>query len=89
MPATGAHLWASYPSAVLWSAWDAVVRWWDGVELWLTQLGLALQVSLVMLVLLPVCWWGARALDRCVGALFERFDHRNAVGASQDPQEPC
>ncbi len=89
MPATGAHLRASYPSTVLWSAWDAVARWWDGVELWLTQLGLALQVSLVMLVLLPLCWWTARALDRCVGALLERLGHRNAVGSSQDPQEPC
>ncbi len=89
MPATGTHFRASYPSAVLWSAWDVVVRWWDGVELWLTQLGLVLQVTLVMLVLLPLCWWAARALDRCVGALFERFAHRYAVGSSQDPQEPC
>jgi hypothetical protein len=73
---------------VLWAGWNAVVRWWDGVELWLTQLGLALQVSLVMLVLLPVCWGTARVLDRGVGLLFERFGHHHAMSSSQDPREP-
>jgi hypothetical protein len=58
---------------VLWAGWDAVARWWDGVELWLTQLGLAFQVALLMLVLLPTCWWAARSLDRVVGLIFDRF----------------
>jgi hypothetical protein len=66
---------------VLWAGWDAVVRWWDGVELWLTQLGLALQVALLMLVLLPVCWWAARILDRAVGLIFERLGHRYSADA--------
>jgi hypothetical protein len=70
---------------VLWTGWDAVDRWWDGVELWLTQLGLALQVALLMPVLLPVCWGAARALDRAVGLIFERLGHRYAVDA-EDPQ---
>ncbi|MGH3825406.1 MAG: hypothetical protein ACRDRA_21585 [Pseudonocardiaceae bacterium] len=69
---------------MLWAGWDAVVQWWDGVELWLTQLGLALQVALLMLVLLPTCWWAARALDRCVGLLFNRFGHHYTA----DAQEP-
>jgi hypothetical protein len=64
-----------------------MVQWWDGVELWLTQLGLVPQVALLMLVLLPACWWMARALDRCVGLLFERFGHRYATDA-EDAQEP-
>ena len=72
---------------MLWAAWDAVARWWDGVELWLTQLGLVLQVALLMLVLLPVCWWGARGLDRVVGLIFERFGHRYAP-EPEDAQEP-
>ncbi len=72
---------------MLWAGWDAVARWWDGVELWLTQLGLVLQVTLLMLVLLPVCWWAARGLDRVVGLIFERFDHRYARDA-EDAQEP-
>ncbi|MGH3772647.1 MAG: hypothetical protein ACRDRW_14850 [Pseudonocardiaceae bacterium] len=71
---------------MLWAEWDAVSRWWDGVELWLTQLGFALQVALLMLVLLPVCWWAARALDWAVGLIFERFGHRYAVDA-EDPGE--
>lgn len=87
MLAADGHLRASYPAAVLWAGWDAVSQWWDGVELWLTQLGLVPQVALVMLVLLPVCWWAARALDRAVGLIFERFDHRDAVDA-EDARGP-
>jgi hypothetical protein len=64
-----------------------VLQWWDGVELWLTQLGLAPQVALLMLVLLPACLWAARVLDRAVGVVFERLGHRYAMGA-EDAQEP-
>jgi len=63
------------------------MRWWDGVELWLTQLGFVLQVAVLMPVLLPVCWWAARALDRAVGSIFERLGHRYAADA-EDAQEP-
>jgi hypothetical protein len=73
VPGTAGQLRAGYPAAVPWAAWDAVSRWWNGVELWLTQLGLALQVTLLMLVVLPACWWAARALDRVVGVVFERL----------------
>ncbi|MGH3972913.1 MAG: hypothetical protein ACRDS9_06265 [Pseudonocardiaceae bacterium] len=72
---------------MLGTGWDAVIRWWDGVELWLTQLGLALQVALLMLVLLPVCWGAARLIDRMFGLAFERLGHRYAVNAD-DPEEP-
>ena len=64
-----------------------VLQWWDGVELWLTQLGLALQVTLLMLVLLPAVWWAARVFDRAVGVVFERLGHWYAVDA-EDAQEP-
>ncbi|MGH8918538.1 MAG: hypothetical protein ACRD0H_09405 [Actinomycetes bacterium] len=59
------------------AGWDAVSRWWDGVELWLTQLGLVFQVALLMLVLLPVCWWGARAIDWVFGLVFDRLGHQH------------
>jgi hypothetical protein len=72
---------------VLWAGWDAVAGWWNGVELWLTQLGLALQVTLLMLVLLPTCWWAARSLDRVVGLIFDRLGHRYA-GDTEDAREP-
>ncbi len=77
---------AGYPAAVL-EALSDMLQWWDGVELWLTQLGLALQVMLLMLVVLPLCWWAARVFDRVVGLVFERFGHHYAVDA-EDAQEP-
>jgi hypothetical protein len=76
---------AGYPAAVI-EVLSGVLQWWDGVELWLTQLGLALQVALLMLVVLPVCWWAARVLDRAVGLIFARLGHRYA-GHAEDAQE--
>lgn len=64
-----------------------VLQWWDGVELWLTQLGLALQVALLMLVLLPAVWWAARVLDRAVGVVFEQLGRCYTVDP-EDAQEP-
>lgn len=63
-------------------------RWWDGVELWLTQLGFAPQVVLLVLVLLPVCWWAARMLDWAVGLIFQRFGRRYPadVAGSRQPR---
>lgn len=57
--------------------WQAVARWWDGVELWLTQLPLAVQVALLMAVLLPACWWVAWGIDRAVEAVSERLPGRH------------
>lgn len=64
------------------TSWDAAIRWWDGVELWLTQLWLPLQFGLLMLVLLPVCWWAARMIDRGVDLSFERFGRRGEAAQS-------
>ena len=44
----------------------AVATWWDGVELWLTQLDFTLQVILVLGVLGPVCWAFAALVDSLV-----------------------
>ncbi|MGH3751585.1 MAG: hypothetical protein ACRDRP_02640 [Pseudonocardiaceae bacterium] len=91
MPAAGGHIQPSYPAFVLWAGWEAAIRWWDGVELWLTQLGFVVQVVLLMLVLLPVCWWAARVIDRVFGLAFDRFGHRYAVGTGDimgDVEEP-
>lgn len=41
-----------------------LVAWWDGVELWLVQLPYPLLVTLVLGVLLPLCWGVARLVDR-------------------------
>ncbi|GAA0532017.1 hypothetical protein GCM10011581_16480 [Saccharopolyspora subtropica] len=46
-----------------------LVEWYDGVELWLVQLAYPLQVTLVLAVLLPVCWALARVVDRGIDGL--------------------
>lgn len=44
----------------------AVATWWDGVELWLTQLDFPVQVVLVVAVLGPLCWGVAAVIDTVV-----------------------
>jgi hypothetical protein len=46
-----------------------LVDWWDGVELWVTQLWFPFQVALVIAVLLPLCWGTARLIDSGVDRL--------------------
>ena len=46
----------------------ALADWWDAVELWLTQLPFGFQVLLAALVLVPLCWGTAVAVDRAVDA---------------------
>lgn len=56
---------------------DAIVRWWDGVELWVTGLPFILQVIVVMVVLVPLATLVAVGLDIVVSkgfALFGRGD---------------
>lgn len=48
---------------------DWLFEWWDGVELWLVQLWYPLLVTLVLVVLLPVCWYLARFLDRVIDGI--------------------
>ncbi|TCP54873.1 hypothetical protein EV191_10282 [Tamaricihabitans halophyticus] len=43
--------------------------WWDGIELWLTQLWYPFQLALVLVVLLPLCLVAAWLIDRAVDVL--------------------
>jgi len=61
---------------VLSDAWQSVARWWDAVELWLTQLGLPAQFAILLAVLLPACWWVAKGIDRGVDLVSERIGRR-------------
>lgn len=45
---------------------EGIARWWDGVELWLTQLPFVLQFPLMMALMLPICLFAARFIDRVV-----------------------
>lgn len=60
----------------------AVATWWDGIELWLTQLDFAVQVVLVVAVVGPVCWGAAAVIDtvveRSVAARLEAAERRAA-----------
>ncbi|MGQ0778371.1 MAG: hypothetical protein ACT4NY_28850 [Pseudonocardiales bacterium] len=68
---------------MLWASWEAVIRWWDGVELWLTQLWLPMQLVLLMVVLLPVCWWVARLIDQGVDVASEWLRCRTGTGDAE------
>lgn len=46
-----------------------MLDWWDGVELWLTQLAFPVQVLLAIVILLPLCWLASAAIDNGVGWL--------------------
>jgi hypothetical protein len=46
-----------------------LANWWDGVDLWLTQLSFPFQFLLVMVVLLPLCLAVAWAIDRLVDVI--------------------
>jgi hypothetical protein len=58
----------------------AVATWWDGVELWLTQLDFTVQVVLVVAVVGPLCWGAAAVIDtvveRSVAARLEAAERR-------------
>ena len=62
----------------------AVATWWDGVELWLTQLDFTLQVILVVGVLGPLCWGVAATVDsvveRTVAWRLAALERRRAAG---------
>lgn len=46
---------------------DGFLSWWDGVELWLSGLGFALQTIVVMPVVLVVSYGVAVVLDGVLG----------------------
>ncbi|MDN5758441.1 MAG: hypothetical protein L0H59_07890 [Tomitella sp.] len=49
---------------------DAIGRWWDGVELWVTGLPFALQVLVVMIVLVPLAGLVATGADIVLAKAF-------------------
>ena len=41
-------------------------NWWDGVDLWLSQLAFPFQFAIVIAVVGPLCWGVAVLIDRVV-----------------------
>lgn len=66
---------------------EAIGRWWDGVELWVTGLPFALQALVVMVVLVPLCalvaTWADIALSKAFG-LFGRGEGAGAQGSDAE-----
>jgi hypothetical protein len=65
-----------------------LLDWWDGVELWLTQLSFPFQVLLAVLVLLPGCWLAAAGIDRAVDRILAAVTSRRSLRAPESAQEP-
>ena len=57
---------------------NAILSWWDGVELWLSGLGFVFQSVVVMPVVLALAYVIAAALDGALGrgiSLMRRIRH--------------
>lgn len=57
---------------------NAILNWWDGVELWLSGLGFVFQSIIVMPVVLALAYVVAAALDGALGrgiGLMNRIRH--------------
>jgi hypothetical protein len=52
--------------------WLWLANWWDGVELWLTQLPFPFEFAIVIVVLGPLCVALAVLLDRLFGLFWGR-----------------
>jgi hypothetical protein len=59
---------------------NAILSWWDGVELWLSGLGFVFQTIVVMPVVLALAYVIAAALDGALGhgiRVMRRVRHGN------------
>lgn len=56
----------------MWTVTRALADWYDAMELWVTQLSFPLQVLLAVLVVLPLCFGVALALDRAARLVTRR-----------------
>lgn len=50
-------------------------NWWDGADLWLSQLAFPFQFAIVIAVVAPLCVGIAWAIDRCVDLVSGRGGH--------------
>ena len=62
---------------------------WDGFELWVTQLWFPFQVVLVIVLLLPACWWAAKLIDAGVDQVSAAVSRRRrGLGGSDGRKLP-
>jgi hypothetical protein len=60
---------------------------WDGFELWVTQLWFPLQIALVIVLLLPACWWVAKLIDAAVDQVSAAVSRRRHP-SPPEPRKP-
>lgn len=59
---------------------DAILNWWDGVELWLSGLGFVAQTAVVMPIVLALAYGLAILMDGALGRgsrLLRRVRHQD------------
>jgi hypothetical protein len=64
------------------------MEWWDSVELWLVQLPYPIAVTVVLAMLVPLCWVLARLIDRGIDEIAAKLtwarDTEPPVGGRED-----
>lgn len=64
-----------------------LANWWDGVDLWLSQLAFPFQFAIVIAVLAPVCFGVALLVDRVVDLVSgRRVDSEQETGPDTVPE---
>jgi hypothetical protein len=58
--------------------WQSILNAIDAVESWLVLLPLIIQIPLLLVVLVPICWFAARAVDVGVDWGLDRVDRARA-----------
>ena len=58
--------------------WQSILNAIDAVESWLVLLPLAVQIPLLLVVLVPICWFAARGVDVLVDWLLNQIDRVRA-----------
>ena len=69
--------------------WQSVLNVIDTVESWVVLLPLYLQIPLLLVVLVPIAWLGAKAIDPVVEWVLEhlRYTDRPAPESVSKPGE--
>lgn len=62
-----------------------LANWWDGVDLWLSQLAFPFQFAIVIVVLAPVCFGVAVLVDRVVDLVGHRITGRRHEPVGREP----
>jgi hypothetical protein len=65
-----------------------LANWWDGVDLWLSQLAFPFQFAVVIAVLAPVCVGVAWLVDHAVDLVSGQVTRDRPAKPAKTPDEP-